>query len=90
MLFLCLKVSNVCRAREKNVEIYDYVKSFEKFEFSTDGTIIFNLIVTDLYLCLKGVQQHFGKLNLVIKILITQKVYAMVSLLCLLITYVDK
>lgn len=90
MLFLCLKVSNVCRERKRNVEIYDYVKSFEKFEFSTDGTIIFNLIVTDLYLCLKRVQQHFGKLNLVIKILITQKVYAMVSLLCLLITYVDK
>lgn len=34
-----------------NGEIYDYVKSFEKLEFSTDGAIIYNPTVTDVYLC---------------------------------------
>lgn len=34
-----------------NGEVYDYVKAFEKLEFSVDGKIIKNPTDTDLYLC---------------------------------------
>ena len=37
-----------------NIEIYDYVKAFERLEFSADGKLVYNPSFTDLYFNLGG------------------------------------
>lgn len=38
-----------------NMEVYDYVKSFENLQFAADGSFVYNPGREDVYICFKGV-----------------------------------
>ena len=42
-----------------NGEIYDYIQSYERLEFSADGKLVYNPTVTDIYITSYGKNQNY-------------------------------